>query len=72
VIAQEGRPLLSSWLWGANLPHVLLDGALTHMYAQFQQFPTNPLSTPESILRRHRLDQGDGFRRYLRLVRMSL
>ena len=33
VIAQKGRPLLSSWLVGANLPHVLLDGSLAHKNA---------------------------------------
>src|SRR5258706_5564611 len=72
VITQKGRPLLSSWLGSANEPHVLLDGALADMNIQFQEFPTNPLSSPEAILRCHLSDQQDGFRVCLRLVRMSL
>jgi hypothetical protein len=47
VIAQESRPLLSLWLWWANPPYILLDGPLTHMNAQFQKFPTNPLGTED-------------------------
>jgi hypothetical protein len=46
VIAAKCAPLLTSWLVGANRPHVLLDGALTHVYPQFQQFPANALSSP--------------------------
>jgi len=72
VITQKGRPLLSSWLGSANEPHVLLDGALADMNIQFQEFPTNPLSSPEAILRCHLSDQQDGLRVCLRLVRMSL
>jgi hypothetical protein len=30
------------------MPHVLLDGTLTHMNAEFQQFPANPLSTEDA------------------------
>jgi hypothetical protein len=72
VIAQKGRPLLSCGLKGTNVPHVLLNGQLAHVNVQFQEFSTNPLSTPESILRRHLSNQGDGFRGYLRLIRSSL
>ena len=68
VIAQKRAPLLTSWLVGANRPYVLLDGALTHVYPQFQQFPANALSSPEPIVRRHLSDQGDRFRGDLRLV----
>ena len=48
MIAQKGRPLLSLWLWCANLPSILLDSALTHMHAEFQKFPTNPLGTEDA------------------------
>ena len=53
MIAQKGRPFLPSWLGCANLSDVLLDGSLAHMHAEFQQFTTNPLSTPKSILDCH-------------------
>src|SRR5215467_2223221 len=68
MIAQKRAPLLPSWLVGTNVPHVLLNGALTHAESQFQQFPTYTLSTPERILCRHLSDQGDGFRSDLRFV----
>src|SRR5215470_6280738 len=38
VVAQKGRPLLTSWLASAYASHVLLDGPLAHTDAQFQQF----------------------------------
>jgi hypothetical protein len=38
------------------------------MNTQFQQFTAYPLSSPESILRRHFPDQGDGFYGYSRFV----
>jgi hypothetical protein len=47
VVVQERRPLLSSWSWCVNMWHVLLDGALAHLHAEFQQFSTNPLSTED-------------------------
>ena len=72
VIAQKGRPLLSSGLQGANVPHVLLNGPLAHVNVQFQEFSTNPFSAPESILRRHLPNQGDGFCGYPRLMRSGL
>ena len=72
VVAQEGRPRLASWLVCTNSPHVLLNGALADPKAQFQQFTTDPFSPPESILRRHLPDQGDGFRGYFRLVGRGL
>ena len=36
VVAQKGCPLLTSWLLGAITSHVLLDGALADIDAQFQ------------------------------------
>jgi hypothetical protein len=35
VIVQKGCPLLASWLGSANLPHVLLNGALADTHAEF-------------------------------------
>ena len=72
VIAEKRAPLLTSWLLCANRPHVLLDGALAHPQAQFQQFSTNTLSAPKPIVLGHLPDQGDGFRGYFRLVGRGL
>jgi hypothetical protein len=36
VGVHKGRPPLASWLAGANVPHVLLDGALADPKSQFQ------------------------------------
>ena len=69
---QKRAPLLTSWLVSANVPQILLNGSLADTHAQFQQFPANPLGTPESILRRHLSDQGDGFWGDLWLVSKSL
>ena len=48
VIMHKGCPLLASWLGSANIPHVLLNGSLADTNAQFQEFPTNPLSTEDA------------------------
>jgi len=48
VSAQKGRPLLSSGLQGANVPHVLLNGPLAHVNVQFQEFATNPFSAEDA------------------------
>jgi len=71
VIAEKRAPLLTSWLVGANRPHVLLDGALTHVSPQFQQFPANALSSPELIFLRHLPNQRDGLWGDLRRMRSS-
>jgi len=72
MVAQKGRRLLTSWLLGANYPHILLDHPLAHSQAQFQQFSTHALSSPEPIILRHLPDQGDRFRGYYRLVGLRL
>jgi hypothetical protein len=72
VSAQKGCPRLASWLLCANRPHVLLDRALAHTDAEFQQFSTNPFSTPEPIVLRHLPDQGDGLGGDLWLVGRGL
>jgi hypothetical protein len=72
LIAQKGSPSLSSWLGCANVSDVLLDGSLAHINAQLQQFSTNPLSTPQSILHGHLPAQDDGFGGYLRLMQSGI
>ena len=67
-----GRPLLTSWLVGSNTSHILLDGALTDMDAQFQEFTPDPFSSPKPIVRGHLPDQGNGFGCDLRRVRSRL
>jgi hypothetical protein len=71
-ITHKGCPVLAFWLVCANGPHVLLDGSLAYMNAQFQEFPTNTLSAPKPILCRNLSDQYDGFRGCLRLGRINL
>jgi len=72
VSAEKRAPLLPSWRLCANVPHVLLNGALADAKAQLQKFSTHPFSTPQSMFTRHLLDQGDRFRSYLRFVSLSL
>jgi hypothetical protein len=60
MVVQEGRPLLPPWQISVSPAHVLLDGTLAHLNAQLKSIPANTLSTPESILRRHLLDHGNG------------
>jgi hypothetical protein len=60
MVVQEGRPLLPPWQISVSRAHVLLDGTLAHLNAQLKSIPANTLSTPESILRRHLLDHGNG------------
>ncbi|HEX9134337.1 MAG TPA: hypothetical protein VF844_18765 [Ktedonobacteraceae bacterium] len=48
VIAQKGRPLLSSGLQGANRSLILLNGPLAHVNVQFQEFSTNPFSAEDA------------------------
>jgi hypothetical protein len=62
VIVQECRPVLLSWLWCTNGSHVLLNGALAHVDAEFQSIAPDPFSSPQSILRGHLPNQGNGFR----------
>ena len=72
VVTQKGRPLLTAWLVPANSSHVFLDGTFTHTKAQFQQFPPNSFSAPESVVRRHFSDQGNRFLGDLGLARNGL
>ena len=54
------------------MSHILLDGSLAHVNTQFQEFSTNALSTPQSILCCHLPDQSDDLCSYLRRMRSSL
>jgi len=72
VSAQKRAPLLTSRLLCANRPHILLNSSLAHTDAEFQQFPTNPFSTPKPIVLGHLPDQGDRFCGDLGLVRSGL
>jgi len=72
VIAQKRRPVLSSRSPDANISHIVLDGPLTHVNIQLEQFPTDAFSSPEPVILRHLLDQGDGLYSHFRLTRVGL
>ncbi len=55
----ERPPRLSSWPAGAHSSHVLLNGALADADAQLEQFAPDALCSPQSIVPRHLLNQGD-------------
>jgi len=69
MMVQEGGPVLSSLSRCASAPHVLLNGLLAHVNAQLEQFATDPLRTPESILLCHFFDQRHCLFRDFRLRR---
>jgi hypothetical protein len=48
VSAQKCAPLLPSWRLCANRPHGLLNGALAHVDAQFQEFTPYAFSTKDA------------------------
>src|SRR5450755_2873496 len=48
------------------------DAHMAHAQAQFQEFSTNPLSTPQPIVLCHLSDQGDRFLGDLGLARSGL
>ena len=56
MIVQERCPVLSSGSFWANLPHILLNGPFTHPNIQLEEFPTDALRSPESVVCRHLLD----------------
>jgi len=51
---------------------LLLNGSFTHPNTQLEQFATDPLRSPDPILRRHLLDQDDGLCGYFRFMRVGL
>ena len=62
MVVQEGGPRLRRGSY-APWSHVFLDGAFREVNAQFEQFPTDALGSPQTIVQRHRLDQHDGLGR---------
>jgi hypothetical protein len=72
MIAYEGAPALSSPSRFADMPHILLNGSFTQPNTQLEQLATDPLRSPEPILRRHLLDQNDGLCGYFRFMRVGL
>jgi hypothetical protein len=51
---------------------ILLDGPFTDTDTQLEQFATDPLRSPDPILRHHLLDQDNGLCSYFRLMRVGL
>ena len=45
---QERRPVLSPWSWCADGSHVLLNGSLADVNAEFQEFPTDTLGSEDA------------------------
>lgn len=68
VIPEERGPCLTRRFWWAPLSHVPLNRARGNLDANLQQFTSNALSGPESVLRCHVLDQRDRLQRDLRLM----
>ena len=52
--------------------HVLLNRAFADADTQFEQFASDPFRSPEPIVPRHLLDQGDSLCCHLRLRRLWL
>jgi len=59
---QEGLPGLSMWSCSAYSSHVLLNGALADADAYLEQFASDPLCSPQSVVPCHLLNQGHRFR----------
>src|SRR5215472_10581976 len=55
---EEGLPGLSTWPGGAHGSHVLLNGPLADAYPQLEQFASDALCSPESVVPGHLLNQG--------------
>src|SRR5712692_7960911 len=50
MIAQERFPVLSPGSFWANVPHILLDSPFTHPDIQLEEFSTDALCSPESVV----------------------
>src|SRR5262245_25173097 len=59
---QEGAPGLSRGA-SARVSQILLDRAFGDVNLQFEQFAPNALGSPQTIIQRHGLNQGDGLGR---------
>jgi hypothetical protein len=63
MIAEKGPPSLSTGAFWMDLLHILLNGPFTDMNLQLEEFPTDALCTPESVVGCHLLNQGNRLRR---------
>ncbi len=62
MILEKNQPTLT---WGTvrtRQAHILLDRSRGDLDLQFEEFATNAFGTPQTILLRQPLDQGDGLR----------
>ena len=53
VIAEEGEPVLTTFPWRTDLPHVLLDRPLANSDAEFRQLASNALCAPQHVVGGH-------------------
>src|SRR5260221_9533633 len=72
MIAEKGLPGLSMSAFWMNLLHILLNGPFPHANIQLEQFPTDALCSPESVVGGHLLHQGNRLGRNPRLSRAHL
>src|SRR5438034_8887407 len=68
MIAQECRPILSSWPRDPHLPHVFLARSFTHAHTQLEQLTMDAFGSPEPVVLGHCLDQEDGLWCHVRLA----
>ncbi len=66
VVVQEGRPRLTAWARWPRRAYVALHRALVDPDPELEEFAADALGTPQSVLRRHLLDQRDRFLGHLR------
>ena len=59
MIAEKGLPSLSTSAFWMDLLHILLNGPFTHANLQLEQFSTDALCSPESVIGCHLLNQGN-------------
>src|SRR5258708_40371141 len=65
MIAYECPPGLSTGVFWANRPHILLDSPFTDPKIQLEKLSTNALRSPEPIVGRHFFDQSNRLGREL-------
>src|SRR2546430_7966094 len=59
MIAEKGPPSLSTGAFWMDLLQILPNSPFTHMKLQLEQFPTDALCSPESVVGCHLLHQGN-------------
>lgn len=60
MILEKNGPYLTQSSVGLHRPHILLNGGGRDLDSQLEEFSPEPGSTPQSIVLRHLLNQGDG------------